>query len=95
MEDKIYKPQDNITNPYIKDFDEYKSMYEESILNPEKLFAQIDITLYHVKIEEFLQHIYPNEHNKNSERINNKKLVEKLFFDRNGNFKISSISKLF
>ena len=33
MEDKIYKPQDNITNPYIKDFDEYKSMYEESILN--------------------------------------------------------------
>ena len=51
--------------------------------------------LENVKIEEFLQHIYPNEHNKNSERINNKKLVEKLFFDRNGNFKISSISKLF
>ena len=41
MEDKIYKPQDNITNPYIKDFDEYKSMYEESILNPEKFFGDM------------------------------------------------------
>ena len=41
MEDKIYKPQNNITNPYIKDFDEYKSMYEESILNPEKFFGDI------------------------------------------------------
>ena len=41
MEDKIYKPQDNITNPYIKDFDEYKSMYEKSILNPEKFFGDM------------------------------------------------------
>ena len=41
MEDKIYKPQNNIINPYIKDFDEYKSMYEESILNPEKFFGDI------------------------------------------------------
>jgi acetyl-CoA synthetase len=41
MEDKIYKPQNNITNPYIKDFDEYKSMYEESIINPEKFFGDI------------------------------------------------------
>ena len=51
--------------------------------------------LENVKIEEFLQHIYPDDHNKNRERIKNRDLVEKLFFDRNGNFKISSISKLF
>ena len=49
--------------------------------------------LENVKIEEFLKHIYPDDHN--SERIKNRDLVEKLFFDRNGNFKISSISKLF
>jgi acetyl-CoA synthetase len=41
MEDKIYEPQNHIKNPYIKDFDQYKSMYEESINNSEKFFSDI------------------------------------------------------
>ena len=39
MKDKIYNPQKNITNPYIKDFDEYKSMYADSINDPKKFFG--------------------------------------------------------
>ena len=31
MKDKIYNPQENITNSYIKDFDDYKSMFADSI----------------------------------------------------------------
>ena len=38
IKDKIYNPQKNITNPYIKDFDEYKSMYADSINDPKKFF---------------------------------------------------------
>jgi len=39
MKDKIYNLQKNITNPYIKDFDEYKSMYADSINDPKKFFG--------------------------------------------------------
>ena len=39
MKDKIYNPQKNITNPYIKDFDEYKSMYADSINDPKNFFG--------------------------------------------------------
>jgi len=41
MKDKIYNPQKNITNPYIKDLDEYKSMYENSINNPKEFFSEM------------------------------------------------------
>ena len=41
MKDKIYNPQKNITNPYIKDLDEYKSMYEDSINNPKEFFSEM------------------------------------------------------
>jgi acetyl-CoA synthetase len=41
MKDKIYNPQKNITNPYIKDLDEYKSMYEDSINNPKEFFNEM------------------------------------------------------
>jgi len=41
MKDKIYNPQKNITNPYIKDFDEYKSMYADSINDPKKFFGEM------------------------------------------------------
>tara|TARA_X000001036_G_scaffold130673_1_gene123542 strand:+ start:2688 stop:4610 length:1923 start_codon:yes stop_codon:yes gene_type:complete len=43
MKDKIYNPQENITNSYIKDFDEYKSMYADSINDPKKFFGEIAI----------------------------------------------------
>ena len=39
MKDKIYNTQKNITNRYIKDFDEYKSMYADSINDPKKFFG--------------------------------------------------------
>ena len=41
MKDKIYNPQDNISNPHIKDFDQYKAMYEESINNPKSFFGNM------------------------------------------------------
>ena len=41
MKDKIYNPQKNITNPYIKDFDEYKSMYADSINDPKNFFGEM------------------------------------------------------
>ena len=41
MKDKVYNPQKNITNPYIKDLDEYKSMYEDSINNPKEFFSEM------------------------------------------------------
>jgi acetyl-CoA synthetase len=41
MKDKIYNPQKNITNPHIKDLDEYKSMYEDSINNPKEFFSEM------------------------------------------------------
>ena len=43
MKDKIYNPQENITNSYIKDFDEYKSMYADSINAPKKFFGEMAI----------------------------------------------------
>ena len=43
MKDKIYNPQENITNSYIKDFDEYKSMYADSINDPKKFFDEMAI----------------------------------------------------
>ena len=43
MKDKIYNPQENITNSYIKDFDEYKSMYADSINDPKKFFGEMAI----------------------------------------------------
>ena len=43
MKDKIYSPQENITNSYIKDFDEYKSMYADSINDPKKFFGEMAI----------------------------------------------------
>ena len=41
MSKKIYKPQEDIKNPYIKDFDEYKAMYLDSINQPEKFFGDM------------------------------------------------------
>ncbi len=41
MSKKIYKPQEDIQNPYIKDFDEYKAMYLDSINQPEKFFGDM------------------------------------------------------
>ena len=43
MKDKIYNPQENIANSYIKDFDEYKSMYADSINDPKKFFGEMAI----------------------------------------------------
>ena len=43
MKDKIYNPQENIINSYIKDFDEYKSMYADSINDPKKFFGEMAI----------------------------------------------------
>ena len=43
MKDKIYNPQENITNSYIKDFDEYKSMYADSINDPKNFFGEMAI----------------------------------------------------
>ena len=43
MKDKIYNPEENITNSYIKDFDEYKSMYADSINDPKKFFGEMAI----------------------------------------------------
>ena len=41
MEDKIYNPQQNISNPHIKDIDQYKAMYEESINDPKSFFGNM------------------------------------------------------
>tara|TARA_B110000211_G_scaffold41465_1_gene43063 strand:+ start:104 stop:2038 length:1935 start_codon:yes stop_codon:yes gene_type:complete len=41
MSEKIYSPQDNIKNPHIKDLNEYKALYEESINKPEKFFGKM------------------------------------------------------
>ena len=41
MSKKIYKPQEDIQNPYIKDFDEYKTMYLDSVNQPEKFFGDM------------------------------------------------------
>ena len=39
MSNKIYLPPKTLTNPYLKDMDEYSQMYKESIENPESFFG--------------------------------------------------------
>ena len=39
MSDKKYLPPKNLGNPFIKDLDEYKSMYHQSIDNPQVFFG--------------------------------------------------------
>ncbi len=41
MTQKIYNPNPKFSNPHIKDFDEYLSLYRESIENPEKFFGDL------------------------------------------------------
>ena len=41
MAKDIYKPQSNSSNPYIKDMDEYKDLYNQSITNPSKFFGDL------------------------------------------------------
>jgi len=38
---EIYNPNPKFSNPHIKDFDEYLSLYRESIENPEKFFGDL------------------------------------------------------
>ena len=40
MTQEIYNPNPGFSNPHIKDFDEYLSLYKESIENPENSFWQ-------------------------------------------------------
>ena len=39
MSDKKYLPPENLDNPFIKDLDEYKSMYHQSIDDPQAFFG--------------------------------------------------------
>jgi len=39
MSNKTYLPPKTLTNPYLKDMDEYSQMYKESIENPESFFG--------------------------------------------------------
>ncbi|MGY8806970.1 MAG: acetate--CoA ligase, partial [Gammaproteobacteria bacterium] len=41
MAKDIYNPQSNSSNPYIKDMDEYKDLYNQSITNPSKFFGDL------------------------------------------------------
>ena len=41
MAKDIYNPQSNSSNPYIKDMDEYKALYNQSITNPSKFFGDL------------------------------------------------------
>ena len=41
MTQEIYNPNPGFSNPHIKDFDEYLSLYKESIENPEKFFGNL------------------------------------------------------
>ena len=41
MAKDIYNPQSNSSNPYIKDMDEYKDLYKQSITNPSKFFGDL------------------------------------------------------
>ena len=41
MAKDIYNPQSNSSNPYIKDMDEYKDLYNQSITNPSKFFEDL------------------------------------------------------
>ena len=41
MTKDIYNPQSNSSNPYIKDMDEYKDLYNQSITNPSKFFGDL------------------------------------------------------
>ncbi len=41
MTQEIYSPNPKFSNPHIKDFDEYLSLYRESIENPEKFFGDL------------------------------------------------------
>ena len=41
MTQEIYNPNPKFLNPHIKDFDEYLSLYKESIENPEKFFGDL------------------------------------------------------
>ena len=41
MAKDIYNPQSNSSNPYIKDMDEYKDLYNQSITNPSKFFGYL------------------------------------------------------
>ena len=39
MAEKKYSPPKNLINPFIKNFDEYKSMYHQSIDDPQAFFG--------------------------------------------------------
>ena len=41
MTQEKYNPNPKFSNPHIKDFDEYLSLYRESIENPEKFFGEL------------------------------------------------------
>ena len=41
MTQEIYNPNPGFSNPHIKDFDEYLSLYKESIENPKKFFGDL------------------------------------------------------
>ena len=41
MTQEIYNPNPKFSNPHIKDFNEYLSLYRESIENPEKFFGDL------------------------------------------------------
>ena len=41
MAKDIYNPQSNSSNPYIKDMDEYKDLYNQSITNPSEFFGDL------------------------------------------------------
>lgn len=41
MTKEIYTPDINSTNPYIKDIEEYKNLYNQSIENPSKFFGDL------------------------------------------------------
>ena len=41
MAKDIYNPQSNSSNPYIKDMNEYKDLYNQSITNPSKFFGDL------------------------------------------------------
>ena len=52
MTQEIYNPNPKFLNPHVKDFDEYLSLYRESIENPEKFFG--DLARENIKwIEDF------------------------------------------
>ena len=40
MSNGIYEPKDG-NNPFIKNIDEYKNLYEQSINNPSKFFSNL------------------------------------------------------